>query len=104
MAPASGGASLVNAVGDPTANSNGSVHFGCQTTVPAGCYGPDQIRAAYGIQPLLDAGYDGSGRTIAIVDAYGSTTLTSDLTFFDGLWGLPPANLQAVRPLGFYPT
>ena len=29
------------------------------------CHGPDQIRAAYGIQPLLDAGHDGTGRTIA---------------------------------------
>ena len=35
---------------------NGQVYYGCQLwTPPTGpCYGPDQIRAAYGIQPLLN--------------------------------------------------
>ncbi|HKI93127.1 MAG TPA: hypothetical protein VJ986_12570, partial [Gaiellaceae bacterium] len=63
MSPASGtGASaLYRSIGQPLADSSGTVHFSCQLTTPAGCYGPDQIRAAYGIQPLLDRGLDGSG-------------------------------------------
>ena len=93
-----------------TVISDGSVHFGCQLVVfnpalPIGpCYGPDQIRAAYGIQPLLDAGLDGTGRTIAIIDAYGSPTLTSDLTAWETLWGLPHANLTVVAPFGIAST
>src|SRR4051812_38877209 len=35
------------------------------------CQGPDQIRNAYGFQPLLDQGITGAGRTIVIIDAYG---------------------------------
>jgi len=36
------------------------------------CYTPAQIRAAYNIQPLIDAGIDGSGQTIVIIDSFGS--------------------------------
>jgi subtilase family serine protease len=84
----------------PTTNPSGSVRFTCQLTSPAGCYGPDQIRAAYGIQPLLDAGTDGAGRTIVIVDAFGSPDLGSDLAAFDALWGLPAASLTVDAPFG----
>ena len=61
------------------------MYFGCQLSTPPDgpCYGPDQIRAAYGIQPLLNAGKDGTGRTIAIIDAYGSPTLADDLAHFE---------------------
>jgi subtilase family serine protease len=104
VSPANGGAALSNSIGDPAVASDGSVHFGCQLSTPAGCYGPDQIRAAYGIQPLLDAGYDGTGRTIAIVDAYGSPTLASDVATFDTVWGLPAPNLQVVAPFGIDST
>jgi hypothetical protein len=31
------------------------------------CYGPDQVRNAYGFQSLLDNGLDGSGSTIVII-------------------------------------
>ncbi len=81
---------------------NGQVYFGCQlASPPAGpCYGPDQIRAAYGIQPLLNAGHDGSGRTIAIIDAFGSPTLANDLAHFEAQFGLPAADLSVVYPSG----
>ena len=52
------------------ANPSGTVRFGCQLTVPAGCYRPDQMRTAYGTQSLLNAGFDGTGRTIIIINAY----------------------------------
>ena len=89
---------------DPLANPNGIVRFGCQLSNRAGCYGPDQIRAAYGIQPLLDQGIDGTGRTIVIVDAYGSPTLTSDLHVWDGIWGLPDPVLDVQAPFGIAST
>jgi subtilase family serine protease len=85
---------------------NGQVYYTCQLFAPPNgpCYGPDQIRAAYGIQPLLDAGYTGAGKTIAIIDAYGSPTLADDLAYFDTRWNLPAANLTVVTPFGVAPT
>ncbi len=86
------------------ANPTGTVRFTCQLTTPAGCYGPDQMRAAYGTQTLLSAGFDGTGRTIVIIDAYGSPTVTSDLAAFDAVWGLPAASFSQVAPFGIAPT
>src|SRR5436305_1821380 len=64
------------------------------------CYGPDQMRNAYGFQSLLDQGFDGTGSTIVIVDAYGSDTIQGDLAAFDGYMGLPAANLNIIQPDG----
>ena len=64
------------------------------------CYGPDQMRNAYGFQQLLDNGFDGTGSTIVIIDAYGSDTIQSDLAAFDGYMGLPAANLNIIEPDG----
>jgi subtilase family serine protease len=77
--------------------------FSCQLTTPAGCLGPDQIRAAYGVQPLLDAGTDGTGRTIVIVDAFQSPTIGDDLQTFDALFGLPDPTLNIIAPDGLTP-
>src|SRR5947209_2419110 len=48
------------------------------------CQGPDQIRNAYGVQQLLDQGVTGAGRTIVIIDAYGSVTIAQDLATQSG--------------------
>jgi subtilase family serine protease len=64
------------------------------------CYGPDQIRVAYGVQPLLNKGITGAGRTIVIIDAYGSDTLSTDLTTFDAYFGLPNPTLNVIYPDG----
>lgn len=53
-------------------------------------YKPAQIRHAYGVDQVA---YDGTGKTIVIVDAYGSATAAADLDAFDAHYGLPPANL-----------
>lgn len=86
------------------ANPTGTVRFRCQLTTPAGCYGPDQMREAYGVQSLLDKGWDGTGRTVAIIDAYGSPTLATDVANFDSVWGLPAINLNVDAPFGIDPT
>jgi subtilase family serine protease len=41
-------------------------------------YTPEQMRSAYGVNQLLDQGVDGSGTTVAIVDAFASPTLYQD--------------------------
>lgn len=58
--------------------------FRCQQPGAAmPCYGPPQIRAAYDVQPLLDRGITGAGRTIVIVDAFQDPMLQSDIAAFD---------------------
>lgn len=80
------------------------VVFGCQSaTATPHCYGPDQMRTAYGTDKLIKAGYSGKGRTIVIVDAYQSPTLRSDLAAFNTVWGLPTAPLKIVAPDGLTP-
>lgn len=60
-------------------------------------YAPSQIKSAYGVSQLS---YTGAGETIAIVDAYGSPTIQSDLSTFDSQFGLPAANLTIAYPNG----
>jgi len=49
------------------------------------CYSPRFVRKAYSVPSTLD----GSGQTIAIVDAFGSPTIRADLALFDSVFGLP---------------
>jgi subtilase family serine protease len=75
--------------------------FACLSpTAPVRCYTPQQIRNAYSISTLLNEGITGSGRTIAIIDAYSSPTIKSDLKLFDKLFHLPDPNFKAVAPDG----
>lgn len=69
------------------------------TSGPSG-YTPQQIRTAYGFDQIAfsngRAG-DGSGQTIAIVDAYDDPNIASDLATFDAQFGLaaPPSFVKA---------
>ncbi|HEY3195265.1 MAG TPA: S53 family peptidase [Candidatus Dormibacteraeota bacterium] len=102
MVPAVGSHVHYEYIGDT--EELGLVKFGCQLAVPATCFGPDQIRAAYGIQPILDAHITGAGRTIVIIDAYQSPTIASDLAAFDDKWGLPaPPSFTIIAPDGLTP-
>lgn len=65
------------------------------TLAPCG-YQPSDLQTAYNLTPLYSAGLDGTGETIAIVDAYGSTTVAADLAAFSGAMGLPAANLTVI--------
>jgi subtilase family serine protease len=69
-------------------------------TSPSG-YSPAQIRRAYGFDQITG---DGSGQTIAIVDAYGSPSLASDVSTFCAAMGLPPANLSIYYAQGGRPS
>ncbi len=71
--------------------------------VPADGYTPAQIRAAYHVNPLLRAGIDGAGQSIAIVDSFGSPTIRRDLAVFDRAFGLPRARLLVIHPAGRIP-
>lgn len=78
--------------------------FRCQLPAfPIHCYGPDQIRAAYDIQPVLNQGITGAGRTIVIVDAFQSPTIRQDLALFDLVWGIRNPTLNIISPDGLTP-
>jgi subtilase family serine protease len=72
---------------------------------PVSCYAPHVFRVAYGIQPLLDRGIDGRGKTVTILVAAPSahapagpddTGIRQDLAAFDRMFGLPTARMQIV--------
>jgi len=68
------------------------------TQNPAGFW-PAQVRHAYGFDQLK---LDGTGETIAIVDAYGDPNLASDLATFDAQFNLsaPPSFTQVTQTGG----
>jgi subtilase family serine protease len=64
------------------------------------CYGPEVIRKVYGVQTLLDKGFTGKGRSIVIIDAFGSPTAAADLKTFDQTFGLPDPSFQVIAMPG----
>jgi subtilase family serine protease len=59
--------------------------YGAGTLPYAPCgYTPDQVKGAYGI-----SGYDGSGQTVAIIDAYAAPTIVQDVNQWSINRGLP---------------
>jgi subtilase family serine protease len=87
----------------------GKVLFHCQTMARLGppappfCYGPDQIRVAYDIRPVLASGVTGAGRTIVLIDAFQSPTIRQDLALFDHIWGYRNPTFNIVAPDGITP-
>jgi subtilase family serine protease len=76
----------------------------CARAFGINCYSPGQIERAYDLPPLYARGLDGRGRTIVIVDPYGSPTIDHDLRVFDAGCGLPgPPSLRVIQPAGRVP-
>jgi len=76
----------------------------CEARFHIACYQPFQMRKAYDLAPLFASGIDGRGRTIVIVDSFGSPTIQDDLRTFDQVFGLPdPPSLQVMQPAGAVP-
>jgi subtilase family serine protease len=72
----------------------------CRRQFGIACYSPNQYETAYDLNPLYDAGTTGKGTTIAIVDSFGSPTISRDLARFDTSFGLPAAQLRIIHPAG----
>src|SRR2546421_1863374 len=53
------------------------------------CFNPDAMHNSYNYASLLAAGNKGQGKTIAIVDSFGSDTIRNDLGVFDTAFNLP---------------
>jgi subtilase family serine protease len=69
----------------------------CLKLIGIHCYSPVQYRAAYNLGELYAHGVTGAGRTIVIVDSFGSPTIQHDLQVFDAKWGLPDTAVQIVQ-------
>jgi len=72
------------------------------TTTPSGIT-PAQMRKAYGMSSIMFGSItgDGSGQTIAIVDAYNAPTIKSDLIAFNSYFGLPnPPSFKVLNQYG----
>ncbi|HEX8982173.1 MAG TPA: S53 family peptidase [Ktedonobacterales bacterium] len=66
-------------------------------------YTPQQLRAAYGLTSLYNAGKRGQGQTVVIIDSFGSPMLQQDLDTFDKQFNLPAVKLKVLSPLGTIP-
>jgi len=76
----------------------------CRVNLAVPCYSPQEIRNAYGLTPLLQAGFTGAGQTIIIIDSFGTPTIAQDLKTFDASNGLPdPPSFTVLAPLGSVP-
>ena len=66
-------------------------------------YIPAQLQTAFGLNSLYENGWDGTGETIIITDAWGSDTIEQDANTFSSAYGLPPltaSNFQIYYPGG----
>jgi subtilase family serine protease len=70
-------------------------------------YNPQDITYAYNFQRIMfrdSQGHkivgDGTGQTIAIVDAFDNPNIQNDLNFFDTKWGLPATTITKLDQTG----
>jgi subtilase family serine protease len=116
MGVAAGTFGVLGALAGPCADAHPTIRIGgqvtaageqpptntyCVTNLGFQCLGPVEIRTAYGLNPLLNAGYNGAGETIVVIESYGSPTIAADLHQFDSDYGIPdPPSLTVLAPLG----
>jgi subtilase family serine protease len=72
------------------------------TTPPPGAFTPARIQQAYGFNQVTFGSVkgDGTGQTIAIVDAYDDPNIQNDLNVFDSQFGLPNIAVTRVNQSG----
>jgi subtilase family serine protease len=89
--PAVVGHNLVHGVASPLPIGQ------CQAKWHINCYNPLQYRAAYDLDALYRRGITGKGRTIVIVDSFGSPTVQHDLDVYSKQFGLPSTKVKVVK-------
>lgn len=68
-------------------------------------YLPDQLRSGYGLTKLMTAGHDGTGQTVAIIDAYASPSILQDTNDYMRTVGSPLLlNFRQIKPKAFVDT
>ncbi|MER5792073.1 S53 family peptidase [Streptomyces sp. NPDC001980] len=89
--PAVVGHTLAHRVSSPLSSAQ------CQAKWQINCYTPLQYRSAYDLNALYRKGVTGKGRTIVIVDSYGSPTVQHDLDVYSKQFGLPSTKVKVVK-------
>lgn len=89
--PAVAGHQLVHGVASPLPIAQ------CESKWHIACYDPLQYRTAYDLNALYKKGITGKGRTIVIVDSFGSPTVQHDLDVYSKQFGLPSTKVQVVK-------
>ncbi|MFF7472654.1 S8 family serine peptidase [Streptomyces sp. NPDC008092] len=89
--PALVGHTLAHRVSSPLSDAQ------CQAKWQINCYTPLQYRTAYDLNALYRKGVTGKGRTIVIVDSYGSPTVQHDLDVYSKQFGLPSTKVKVVK-------
>ncbi|MBX7550539.1 S53 family peptidase [Streptomyces sp. NPDC004232] len=69
----------------------------CQAKWHINCYNPLQYRTAYNLNALYKKGITGKGRTIVIVDSFGSPTIQHDLDVYSKQFGMKSAKVNVVK-------
>lgn len=85
----------------PVSNYWGSVYDNDSNLTVS--FTPKQLQSHYGLAPLFSKGYDGTGQTIALVEAYGYASAETDANVAAKLFGLPAltsSNFATVYPEG----
>jgi subtilase family serine protease len=92
---------IPDATHDFSFNRHGGTARPSAATSPVGL-SPNTVRHVYGIDNVSFNGItgDGSGQTIAIVDAYNAPTIATDLATFDHAFGLNNPNLTIENQFG----
>ncbi len=96
----------VNPIAIPASSSLSAGGFfpgACVATQGLACYTPDIFHQAYQVPWTVNGALAGTGEQVAIIDAYGSPTVASDLATYDAAFGLPAANLHVYYPDGKVP-
>ena len=74
---------------------------GANVTFTEGSVSPKLLQRVYNATSLYSQGFTGAGKTIGLLDFYGSPTITSDLATFDHRFGFPNATFNII-PIGPY--
>jgi subtilase family serine protease len=85
--------------GEKQASDQPTAYGETQPYAPCG-YTPAQLQGAYGVNGAIAAGNDGSGQTVAIIDAFGAPTIRQDANQYSSLHGLPPVKFRQILPGG----
>jgi len=88
--------SSINVSSSPMIRVLGAINSSQTTNANSVYYSPSELSQIYNSTSLLNAGYTGSGVTIAIVDAFGDPYIQQELNNFSAEFNLPQATVNQI--------
>src|SRR5213594_2662672 len=84
------------------ADANPPTQADCNS-VSRRCFNPAAMANSYNYAALHALGHRGQGKTIAVVDSFGSSTIRQDLAVFNNAFGLPQLSDECSAALRHHP-